>query len=150
MRVQYLGWKKASVLQLYKHLKDQPHEKHLEHIAGSAISTMPNIESGSSLIAKIPVIAKKANPAAGLCHDRRLNTQPTTNMAAVIKMNPNDAAAQRPWPPPVEGFLGQIREELVTNTYRPMLARKKGNTEGWGKEGCVFLARVRNTGTSDQ
>ena len=34
----------------------------------------------------------------------------------------------------VEGFLGQIRTELVTNTYRPMPARKKGIPKDGGKK----------------
>src|SRR5579863_6265384 len=29
-----------------------------------------------------------------------------------------------------EGFLVQIRDELVTNTYRPMQPRKKGDSKG--------------------
>ncbi len=33
-----------------------------------------------------------------------------------------------------EGFLGQIREELVTNTYRPMRARKKEIPKDGGKK----------------
>ncbi len=33
-----------------------------------------------------------------------------------------------------ESFLGQIREELVTNTYRPMSAREEGDSKGWGQE----------------
>jgi RNA-directed DNA polymerase len=33
-----------------------------------------------------------------------------------------------------ESFLGQIREELVTNTYRPMRARKKEIPQDGGKE----------------
>jgi RNA-directed DNA polymerase len=34
----------------------------------------------------------------------------------------------------VEGFLRQIREELITNTYRPMLARKKEIPKDGGKK----------------
>jgi RNA-directed DNA polymerase len=34
----------------------------------------------------------------------------------------------------IEGFLGQIREEMVTNTYRPMLARKKEIPKDGGKK----------------
>jgi len=34
----------------------------------------------------------------------------------------------------VEGFLGQIRDQLVTNTYRPMLARKKEIPKDGGKK----------------
>jgi RNA-directed DNA polymerase len=34
----------------------------------------------------------------------------------------------------IEGFLGQIRDELVTNTYRPMLARKKEIPKDGGKK----------------
>jgi RNA-directed DNA polymerase len=33
-----------------------------------------------------------------------------------------------------ESFLGQIREELVTNTYRPMRARKKEIPKDGGKK----------------
>jgi len=33
-----------------------------------------------------------------------------------------------------ESFLGQIREELVTNTYRPMRARKKEVSQGRAQE----------------
>jgi RNA-directed DNA polymerase len=33
-----------------------------------------------------------------------------------------------------EGFLGQIRNELVTNTYRPMPARKKEIPKDGGKK----------------
>src|SRR5438874_1157703 len=34
----------------------------------------------------------------------------------------------------VEGFLRQIRDELITNTYRPMLARKKEIPKDGGKK----------------
>jgi RNA-directed DNA polymerase len=34
----------------------------------------------------------------------------------------------------VESFLGQIRDELITNTYRPMLARKKEIPKDGGKK----------------
>jgi len=33
-----------------------------------------------------------------------------------------------------ESFLVQIRDELVTNTYRPMQARKKEISQGRGQE----------------
>ncbi len=33
-----------------------------------------------------------------------------------------------------ESFLGQVREELVTNTYRPMQGTEEGDPEGWGQE----------------
>src|SRR5436305_244323 len=38
----------------------------------------------------------------------------------------------------VGSFLEQIRAELVTNTYRPMRVRKKGNTEGEGQSPHSF------------
>jgi RNA-directed DNA polymerase len=37
----------------------------------------------------------------------------------------------------VEGFLEQIRDELVSNTYRPMRARKKEIPKDGGKKGRV-------------
>ena len=33
-----------------------------------------------------------------------------------------------------ESFLGQIREELVTNTYRPIAGTEEGDSQGWGQE----------------
>ena len=33
-----------------------------------------------------------------------------------------------------ESFLVQIRDELVTNTYRPMRSTEEGDSKGWGKE----------------
>ena len=41
----------------------------------------------------------------------------------------------------VESFLEQIRDELVTNTYRPMRARKKEIPEGRGKRSASFRFR---------
>src|SRR5947209_16308590 len=43
-----------------------------------------------------------------------------------------------------ESFLGQIREELVTNTYRPMRARKKEIPKDGARKSasCRFLPSV--------
>ncbi len=35
----------------------------------------------------------------------------------------------------VESFLQQIRDEVVSNTYRPMPSTEEGDTEGRGHEG---------------
>ena len=45
----------------------------------------------------------------------------------------------------VEGFLRQIRDELITNTYRPMLARKKEIPKDGGKKVRVLsIASIRD------
>jgi RNA-directed DNA polymerase len=44
----------------------------------------------------------------------------------------------------VEGFLGQIRDELVTNTYRPMRARKKEIPKDGGKVRVLSIPTIRD------
>src|SRR5580698_9466555 len=43
-----------------------------------------------------------------------------------------------------ESFLGQIREELVTNTYRPMRARKKEIPKDGGKVRVLSIPAIRD------
>src|SRR5476649_954069 len=43
-----------------------------------------------------------------------------------------------------ESFLGQIREELVTNTYRPMRARKKEIPKDGGKVRVLSIPSIRD------
>src|SRR3954453_20652998 len=43
-----------------------------------------------------------------------------------------------------EGFLRQIREELVSNTYRPMLARKKEIPKDGGKVRVLSIPAIRD------
>ena len=43
-----------------------------------------------------------------------------------------------------ESFLGQIREELVTNTYRPMRARKKEIPKDGGKFRVLSIPTIRD------
>ena len=43
-----------------------------------------------------------------------------------------------------ESFLTQIREELVTNTYRPMLARKKEIPKDGGKVRVLSIPAIRD------
>src|SRR5918992_2703586 len=43
-----------------------------------------------------------------------------------------------------EGFLRQIREELVSNTYRPMLARKKEIPKDGGKARVLSIPAIRD------
>src|SRR6202142_4428545 len=43
-----------------------------------------------------------------------------------------------------ESFLGQIREELVTNTYRPMPARKKEIPKDGGKVRVLSIPAIRD------
>src|SRR6476646_8457300 len=38
----------------------------------------------------------------------------------------------------VEGFLGQIRDELVTNTYRPMRARRRKSRMMGARKSAFF------------
>jgi RNA-directed DNA polymerase len=45
-------------------------------------------------------------------------------------------------PSGVESFLEQIREELVTNTYRPMRARKKEIPKDGGKLRVLSIPTV--------
>ena len=44
----------------------------------------------------------------------------------------------------VEGFLGQIRDELVSNTYRPMPARKKEIPKDGGKVRILSIPAIRD------
>ena len=44
----------------------------------------------------------------------------------------------------VESFLGQIRDELVTNTYRPMRARKKEIPKDGGKVRVLSIPTIRD------
>ena len=44
-----------------------------------------------------------------------------------------------------EGFLTQIRDELVTNTYRPMRARRKEIPKDGGTKVRVLLEKAVNT-----
>ena len=44
----------------------------------------------------------------------------------------------------VESFLGQIRDELVTNTYRPMRARKKEIPKDGGKVRVLSIPAIRD------
>jgi len=44
----------------------------------------------------------------------------------------------------VRGFLGQIREELVTGTYRPMRARKKEIPKDGGKVRVLSIPAIRD------
>src|SRR5216684_1510414 len=44
----------------------------------------------------------------------------------------------------VEGFLKQIRDELVTNTYRPMRARKKEIPKDGGKVRVLSIPAIRD------
>lgn len=44
----------------------------------------------------------------------------------------------------VEGFLGQIRGELITKTYRPMRARKKAIPKGGGKVRVLSIPSIRD------
>jgi RNA-directed DNA polymerase len=44
----------------------------------------------------------------------------------------------------VEGFLRQIRDELVTNTYRPMRARKKEIPKDGGKVRVLSIPSIRD------
>src|SRR5207248_4621627 len=44
----------------------------------------------------------------------------------------------------VESFLGQIRDELVTNTYRPMRARKKEIPKDGGKVRVLSIPSIRD------
>src|SRR5437763_8980882 len=46
----------------------------------------------------------------------------------------------------VESFLGQIRDELVTNTYRPMRARKKEIPKDGGKVRVLSIPSIRDRG----
>ena len=43
-----------------------------------------------------------------------------------------------------ENFLFQIRDELVTNTYRPMLARKKEIPKDGGKVRVLSIPAIRD------
>lgn len=43
-----------------------------------------------------------------------------------------------------EGFLGQIRDELITNTYRPMRARKKEIPKDGGKVRVLSIPAIRD------
>jgi RNA-directed DNA polymerase len=44
----------------------------------------------------------------------------------------------------VEGFLGQIRDEMVSNTYRPMPARKKEIPKDGGKVRILSIPAIRD------
>jgi len=44
----------------------------------------------------------------------------------------------------VEGFLGQIRDELITSTYRPMRARKKEIPKDGGKVRVLSIPAIRD------
>jgi RNA-directed DNA polymerase len=44
----------------------------------------------------------------------------------------------------VEGFLGQIRDELLTNTYRPMRARQKEIPKDGGKVRVLSIPAIRD------
>jgi len=44
----------------------------------------------------------------------------------------------------VEGFLRQIRDELLTNTYRPMRARKKEIPKDGGKVRVLSIPTIRD------
>src|SRR2546428_3894794 len=44
----------------------------------------------------------------------------------------------------VESFLRQIRDELVTHTYRPMRVRKKGIPKGGGKVRILSIPAIRD------
>ena len=44
----------------------------------------------------------------------------------------------------VEGFLRQIRDELLTNTYRPMRARKKEIPKDGGKVRVLAIPTIRD------
>src|SRR5512141_2047809 len=44
----------------------------------------------------------------------------------------------------VDGFLGQIRDELITKTYRPMRARKKAIPKGGGKVRVLSIPSIRD------
>jgi retron-type reverse transcriptase len=44
----------------------------------------------------------------------------------------------------VESFLRQIRKELVTNTYRPMRARKKEIPKDGGKVRVLSIPAIRD------
>jgi RNA-directed DNA polymerase len=43
-----------------------------------------------------------------------------------------------------ESFLGQIRDELVNNTYRPMRARKKEIPKDGGKVRVLSIPSIRD------
>src|SRR5260370_42207184 len=44
----------------------------------------------------------------------------------------------------VEGFLRQIRDEMITSTYRPMRARKKEIPKGGGKVRVLSIPSIRD------
>ena len=44
----------------------------------------------------------------------------------------------------VEGFLRQIRDELITNTYRPMRARKQEIPKDGGKVRVLSIPSIRD------
>src|SRR5438045_9249145 len=44
----------------------------------------------------------------------------------------------------VEGFLRQIRDELITNAYRPMRARKKEIPKAGGKGRVLAIPSIRH------